>query len=169
MDRDAEFADFAAARWDRLVGSAVLMGCALAAAEDLVQTTLMRAYVAWDKVHAAESQDAYVAKMLVNGFHEAHRRRRWREHPMDQLPANVTPDPAAVIADADAVRRALATLPAGQREALVLRYYTQLTEPQIAEVLRIAPGTVKSRLSRALRRLADDPTLLDFDSGRNRD
>jgi DNA-directed RNA polymerase specialized sigma24 family protein len=62
----------------------------------------------------------------------------------------------------DAVARSLAALTDDQRTAVVLRYYLDLTERQMATVLGVAPGTVKSRLSRALGRLADDPHLLDL-------
>ena len=66
------------------------------------------------------------------------------------------------VSDADAVRRSLDRLSPDQRTAVVLRYYAHLSEQQMAHVLGVAPGTVKSRLSRALRLLADDPHLSDL-------
>src|ERR1700712_3346295 len=117
VDRDAEYGEYVAVRWRALVGSAVLLGCAVSEAEDLVQSTLMRVYVAWDRVRAAEHRDAYVAKMLLNASREKHRRRRWRERSVDHLPEIQSPDLTSRVDDADAVRRALLSLPAGQREA----------------------------------------------------
>ena len=64
--------------------------------------------------------------------------------------------------DADAILRSLDLLGADQRTAVVLRYYAHLTEQQMAAVLGVAPGTVKSRLSRALKVLADDPDLAEL-------
>jgi DNA-directed RNA polymerase specialized sigma24 family protein len=79
VDRDAEYVEYVGARWRALVSSAVLLGCAVSEAEDLVQSTLIKVYVGWDRVRAAEHRDAYVAKMLLNASREKHRRRRWRE------------------------------------------------------------------------------------------
>ena len=158
--------EYAAARWLTLVRSAVALGCGLAEAEDLAQTTLIRCYVAWSKVERAEHRDAYVAKILLNA-HRATGRSRWRrESPVGVLPDLALPDTSESQATADVLRRAVAGLNQGQREVLALRFYVRLTEPQIAETLGIAPGTVKSRLSRALAALAADDTVNDLREGR---
>lgn len=68
--------------------------------------------------------------------------------------------------DRDAVRRALAALPTDQRAVVVLRHHLDLSERQTADLLGIAPGTVKSRLSRGLRALASDPSLSDLRGAR---
>ena len=60
MDQDGDFSDYASARWGRLVRSAVFLGCNLEEAHDLVQTTLLRCYIAWRKVEKAHDRDAYV-------------------------------------------------------------------------------------------------------------
>ncbi|TYP83823.1 SigE family RNA polymerase sigma factor [Blastococcus xanthinilyticus] len=166
MDRDEEFARFVDERWPVLVRSAVLLGCAPAEAEDLVQTALVRCYVAWSKVRGATNRDGYVYRVLVNCHHDSHRRRWRRERPTDELPEVPSDDLTGQVDDADAVRRALARLSQAHREVVVLRYYAHLGEQQIADALRIAPGTVKSRLSRALAQLQTDLDVAELREGR---
>ena len=75
VERDEEFARFVDERWPVLVRSAVLLGCTAPEAEDLVQTALVRCYVAWEKVSRAGNRDGYVYRVLVNCHHDSHRRR----------------------------------------------------------------------------------------------
>jgi RNA polymerase sigma-70 factor (sigma-E family) len=153
---DSDFAEYAAARWPVLLRSAVFLGCSAPEAEDLVQTTLLRCYTSWRKVALADHRDAYVSRMLVNAFRESRRRRWWGERPIgDPTELDVAvPDGTDDLADTASVRRALAGVPVPQREVVVLRYYLQLSERETADALRIPPGTVKSRLSAALKHLA---------------
>lgn len=160
--RDAEFSEYVAARWPRLVRSAVLLGCSQAEAEDVVQTTLTRCLVSWSKVRRAEDRDAYVHRVLINTFTSARRRRWTGEYPVAELPEGHAVDETAAYDAADALQRSLARLGDDQRAAVVLRYYANLTEQQMASVLGVAPGTVKSRLSRALKVLAEDPHLSEL-------
>jgi RNA polymerase sigma-70 factor (sigma-E family) len=162
VERDDDFSDYVAARWPRLVRSAVLLGCTHAEAEDLVQTTLERCLVKWRKVKRADDRDAYVHRILINTF-TASRRRRWTaEHPTAALPECPATDQTTAVDDADAVLRALDQLPGDQRTAVVLRYYAHLSEQQMTIALDIPSGTVKSRLSRALNTLARDPHLAEL-------
>jgi RNA polymerase sigma-70 factor (sigma-E family) len=145
-----------------LVRSAVLLGCTQPEAEDLVQTALERCLVKWRKVQRADDRDAYVHRVLINTFTSS-RRRRWSgEHPTADVPEHPGPDETTGVEDTDAVLRALDQLTTDQRTAVVLRYYAQLSEQQMAAVLGVAPGTVKSRLSRALKTLARDPHLAEL-------
>jgi RNA polymerase sigma factor (sigma-70 family) len=91
-------------------------------------------------------------------------RRRWRgERPAADVPEHpAAGDMAAEVAVRVAVRGALATLSARQRAVLVLRVYDDLSEAQVAEVLDIPAGTVKSTMSRALAKLREDPRLADL-------
>ena len=167
MDRvqqvEREFDEFVAARWPRLVRAAVLLGCGSHEAEDVTQTALTKCLVGWSRVQRADDRDAYVYRVLVNTFTDT-RRRRWRgERPTEHLPEVVAADGTRDVIVRDAVDRALAKLSADQRTAVVLRYYANLTEVQMAAVLDVAPGTVKSRLSRALSTLAADPDLADHE------
>jgi len=143
------------------VRSAVLLGCSVPEAEDLAQTALERCYVKWAQVQRAEHRDAYVAQVLLNCLRQSRRRRWWNEQPTADLPEGTTPDVTDRVGELDAVRRALGSLSAGQREVVVLRYYVHLTEQQIAETLGIAQGTVKSRLARGLATLSASTDLAE--------
>ena len=166
MDHDGDFSAYASARWASLVRSAVFLGCSLDEAHDLVQTTLLRCYTAWRKVERADDRDAYVYRILLNCHRDSRRRRWWGERATDappELSSGTSETDAVEIADA--VHRALADLSTVNREVVVLRYYAQLSEQQTAEALNIAPGTVKSRLSRALAQLASSSHLSDLAGG----
>ncbi len=166
MDRDGDFSAFAAARWAALVRSAVFLGCSPEEAQDLAQTTLVRCYTSWRRVERADNRDAYVYRMLLNCLRDSRRRRWWGEQLTDlaTMPAPVE-DMTEEVATVDVVNRALGELSRVNREVVVLRYYAHLSELQTAEVLGIAPGTVKSRLSRALTQLATNTHLTDLTEG----
>jgi len=162
-DRDADFTAYLEARQGRLLRTAYLLTGDQHQAEDLVQTSLAKLYLAWDRVHDRESVDAYVRRIMVNE-HNSLWRRAWRrrEQPTDQVP-EVATVPPAYDGVGVALWAAVQTLPRKARAVLVLRYYEELTEAETAEVLGIAVGTVKSQTSRALatlrERVADDQTI----------
>ena len=162
MDHDADYAAYVRESWSTLVRSAVFLGCPLHEAEDLAQTTLVRCYTAWPSVAAADNRAAYVYRMLLNCLRDSKRRRWWGERPAERLPESRTAarDATADVDTADAVHRALAGLTKINRDVVVLRYFTGLSEQQTAEVLDVPAGTVKSRLSRSLAQLADDDHLV---------
>jgi RNA polymerase sigma-70 factor (sigma-E family) len=168
VDRGQDFSEFVVARWPRLVRSAVLLGCSIPEAEDVVQTALLRCYTSWGNVAKASDRDAYVYRVLVNCHHDSRRRRWWREKPTDELPEQAQDARSDLVDVTDMVSRSLAALSRTHREVVVLRYYADLGEQQIAEALRIPPGTVKSRLSRALVRLSNDADLADLHGGSQR-
>lgn len=151
-----EFDEYVAARRSALVRSAVLLGCAVSDAEDVVQTALLKCHRHWKRVARADRPDAYVYRVLVNTLRDA-RARRWQaETPTESLPETVVEsDMTAGLV----VRAALTRMRPERREVLVLRYYADLSEADIAAVLGVAPGTVKSRAARALRELAADESL----------
>jgi len=165
MDQREDFSAYVAARWTTLVRSAVFLGCGVEEAQDVVQTTLMKSYVAWGRVSRAEDRDGYVYRVLLNAFRDSRRRRWWGERPTADLPDSQSPDAIAEVDVADAVHRALAGLDHQFREVVVLRYFANLGEQQTAAALRIPVGTVKSRLSRALKQLAVDDQLTDLREG----
>jgi DNA-directed RNA polymerase specialized sigma24 family protein len=142
------FEEYVEARWSRLVRSAVLLGADPHAAEDLVQTALAKCYFAWSRVSQARDPDAYVHRVLINAMTDSRRRRWWGEAPTDVLPDV-----------------GLRRLPLPQRQVLVLRYYADLSEAQIAETLDTPVGTIKSRASRALAALEADPSLGELVDG----
>lgn len=164
------FEEYVAARWTRLVRSAVLLGADRHAAEDVAQTALARCHARWARVAGADDVDAYVHRVLINCLLDSRRRRWWGERPTAVLPEMVTTDVAVELATRDALRVGLLRLPPGQRQVVVLRFYADLTEPQTAAVLGTALGTVKSRTARAMATLAADPSLRDLvtDAGGDR-
>jgi RNA polymerase sigma-70 factor (sigma-E family) len=162
VTHDEEFTEYVGARWSRLVRSAVLLGCSPAEAEDIVQTALTRCLQNWSKVRSADDRDAYVHRILFNTFTSARRRHWTGERPVGMVPEVIGADLTASYDVTDALARSLKSLTDEQRSCVVLRFYAHLTERQMASVLGVAPGTVKSRLSRALKILAADPNLTDL-------
>ena len=161
MERDEDFSQYVSARWTALTRSAVLLGCTAQEAEDLVQTTLMRCYASWDKVIRADNRDAYVYRVLVNTLTSSRRRRWWGGQRTSDVPERASGDPTHHVDQADALRLALSALSPVNRATVVLRYYAQLSEIETAQALGVAPGTAKSRLSRALAQLSLDPNVTD--------
>lgn len=164
MRRDDEaYQGFVVARYRTLVRAAVLFGCARQDAEDAVQEALLRCYSSWPRVAAADDRDAYVYRVLVHSILRG-RRRRWHgETPHEHLPERESRDDLAVaVSVRHSVRAALARLGPDQRQVVVLRYFADLSEAQIADVLGVARGTVKSRAARALAALSADASLADL-------
>lgn len=131
-------------------------------AEDLLQTALTKTYVAWDNIQDHAALDGYVRRALLNTRTSQWRKRKLDEFACGELPEPNTapgPDPAEAQALRDAMWRAVANLPARQRAMVVLRYYEDLSETQTAQVMGVSVGTVKSAVSRALRKLREDPEL----------
>jgi len=149
-----DFSAYVAARWQRLLRTAYLLAGDRAAAEDLLQATLVKAYVKWDRVRQADSPDAYVQRMLLNELLAGKRRDTRRQERTRLVPV---PEASAAGPDAELDRldlwAHLQALPPRQRAVVVLRYYEDLSEAEIAAILAIAPGTVKSQASAALRSL----------------
>ena len=161
------FAEFAGGNARRLRHIARLLTGDEHRAEDLLQVALARTYRRWDRVSRYDDPLAYVRRVLVNA-HTDWWRRRWRhEQPTAQLPD--TPaggDLAADHASRDQLARALATLTTRERAVVVLRYYADLTEVDIARTLGVATGTVKSTSARALAKLRISPELADAETTR---
>jgi RNA polymerase sigma-70 factor (sigma-E family) len=149
-DKDAEFTAYMSARQTALYRTAYLLAGDHATAEDLLQNAFAKLYLSWDKVRDQGALDGYVRRIMVNENNSLWR-RAWkrREHATEVLP-----ETGAVDTYDDGTGGALwsyvQTLPPKQRSVIVLRYYEQLSEAEIAEVLGISVGTVKSQASRAL-------------------
>ncbi|MFG2228379.1 SigE family RNA polymerase sigma factor [Streptomyces sp. NPDC048644] len=129
-------------------------------AEDLLQSALFSTYRAWDRISDKAALGGYLRRTMTNLHISAWRRRKLNEYPTEELPETA--------ADVDAMRgtelravlwQALARLPEPQRTMLVLRYYEGRTDPEIADILNISVGTVKSSIWRSLRRLREDEVL----------
>ncbi|GGQ77221.1 SigE family RNA polymerase sigma factor [Couchioplanes azureus] len=124
-------------------------------AEDLVQEVLARAHRRWDRIEAMTLPEAYVRKAVVREFLSWRRRRSSTERTMAELPDRppLTADPAHELAARDEMWTLLAGLPRAQRVVLVLRFYADMTDEEIAVTLDCAPSTVRAHASRALGRL----------------
>jgi RNA polymerase sigma-70 factor (sigma-E family) len=132
--------------YPRLVRLAYLLVDTTEHAEEAVQDAFARAYPKWDRI---QNHDAYMRTAVVNACRRVQRRRMLvRRTPQHR------PDDAVLGADhiADVVRG----LPLRLRQVIVLRYYLQLSDAEIADTLNLPPGTVKSTLHRARARLREE-------------
>jgi RNA polymerase sigma-70 factor (sigma-E family) len=150
------FEEFVQGSSARLFRTALLLtGSDRAAAEDLLQLALERAYRHWPRVCRSGEPERYVRRILANASNDRWRRTaRHRERPLDRdYAGQAVADHAAGVAERDFLMRALAELPPRQRTVLVLRYFNDMPEAEIADVLSCTVGTVKSQVSRGLARL----------------
>ncbi|MCT9929451.1 SigE family RNA polymerase sigma factor [Planotetraspora sp. A-T 1434] len=151
----ADFERYVEQRSARLLRTAYLLCRDWATAEDLLQTALAKAWLAWARV--GDNPDPYVYRVLAN-THASWWRRRWRgEVPTSTLPEPAAEDRTDLLGSRDAVRRALACLPPKQRAVIVLRYFADLGDPEIGQILGCSVATVRSQASRALAKLRVDP------------
>ncbi|HST64510.1 MAG TPA: SigE family RNA polymerase sigma factor [Mycobacteriales bacterium] len=149
---DEDFREFVAARSPALLRTAFLLVGDRALAEDLVQSALAKAYRHWGRVTAAGDPEAYVRRIMVN-----ERRSWWRRNPgrevLGPVPERGGTDEFAGLDERAAIWQAVLRLPPRTRAVLVLRYWEDLSEAQIAHILDCSVGTVKSQASRGLRKL----------------
>ncbi|MFC8140591.1 SigE family RNA polymerase sigma factor [Streptomyces paradoxus] len=157
---EAEFTAYVQERRASLYATAYHLTGDRFEAEDLLQSALFSTYRAWERISDKAAVGGYLRRTMTNLHISAWRRRKLNEYPTEELPE--TPG------DTDAMRgtelravlwQALARLPELQRTMLVLRYYEGRTDPEIAEILDISVGTVKSSIWRSLRRLREDEVL----------
>ena len=156
---EGEFRDFVLARRRALMRTAYLLTGDTGRAEDLVQTTLAKAFVAWRRVRAVDDPDAYVARILINAHNSEQRRKRVREWLPGTVPDRAAADGAEVVADRSALMAALATLAPRQRAVVVLRFWEDRSENDVAHLLGCSVGTVRSQASRGLAKLRTSPEL----------
>ncbi|MCW2607476.1 MAG: polymerase, sigma-24 subunit, subfamily [Frankiales bacterium] len=158
----AQFRAWVVARSPALLRTAYLLTGSRADAEDLLQTSLAKTYLAWGRIRDREAVDGYARRVMVNTQTSFWRRRRVDERATEELPEPGSGrDLTADLDLHDALWTALSGLPRRQRAAVVLRYYEDLSEAETAAVLGVSVGTVKSTTSRALAKLRDDSSLRD--------
>lgn len=157
---EAEFTAYVRERRASLYATAYHLTGDRFEAEDLLQSALFSTYRAWDRISDKAAVGGYLRRTMTNLHISAWRRRKLNEYPTEELPETV--------GDTDAMRgtelravlwQALARVPELQRTMLVLRYYEGRTDPEIADILDISVGTVKSSIWRSLRRLREDEVL----------
>jgi RNA polymerase sigma-70 factor (sigma-E family) len=153
--KDEEFTAYLHARQPSLLRTAYLLTGDRNHAEDVLQTSLAKLYLAWDKVRDRDSVEAYVRRIMVNENNSMWR-RGWkkREFATEELPGREVRDQYDEGTN-DALWQVVQTLPPKARAVVVLRYYEQMSEAETADVLGISVGTVKSQCSRALAALRD--------------
>jgi RNA polymerase sigma-70 factor (sigma-E family) len=154
------FPEFAATRLPGLLRYAIMLTGDPELAQDVVQDVLARAQVHWRKIAGADSPDAYVRQMVLNEYLSW--RRTWVVRNVQAAGERVIElidrhgaarDHADTVANADELWNRLATLPRKQRAVLVLRYYEELDDDEIAALLGCARVTVRSNASKALKTL----------------
>jgi RNA polymerase sigma-70 factor (sigma-E family) len=128
-------------------------------AEDLVQSALVRVYSSWSRVGAAQDMDAYVMRILLNTNKNRFRKRRVAEHLTTEFPDSGAMDSSSQFAERSALFSALMALPVRQRSVVVLRYWEDFGEKQVAAILGCSVGTVKSQASKGLAKLRADVEL----------
>jgi RNA polymerase sigma-70 factor (sigma-E family) len=156
---DRGFGEYVSARSRALLHSAYLLTGNVADAEDLVQAALAKTFIAWDRIEDRSAVDGYVRRAMVNTHISWWRRRRVEEYPTDEIPDQAVADHAVSSDLQETLRRAIDRLPQRMRAAVVLRYYEDMTEAEVAEVLGVSLGTVKSTVSRAVAKLRTDADL----------
>lgn len=150
MDSDQDFAEFVGARWASLYRLAYLLAASSTGAEDLLQTTLEKAYMNWPRISKMGFPEAYVRRMLANTLVSSRRRAWIGEQPYDALPESAAASEEVPVLDRSLLWPLVCALPDRQRAVIVLRYYEDLSEAQIADALGCAAGTVKSQSSTAI-------------------
>ena len=159
-----EFEDMVTSRATVLLRFALMLCGDPHLAEDLVQTVLAKAYRRWSKISKAEQPEAYLKTMIVNEHLGWWRRRSSREVPTAEDSGSYDSyDSSTGHASRDAAWELLTRLPKQQRAVLVLRYYEDLSDEQIAVILGCAASTVRSNATRALATLRSIVPTLDHE------
>lgn len=154
LRRDVDFTEFFHTAWPRLYRTALAIAGEPGMAEDALQSAFAKAYASWSRVSGADHPEAYVRRMVVNeviGWRRSGFWKRERSHETVESGSSAAPDGRVV--DRLTLWDAVRALPVRQRAVVVLRYYEDLTEAEIAEALGCTRGTVKSQASAALATL----------------
>jgi RNA polymerase sigma-70 factor (sigma-E family) len=152
-------AQFAAEHGVALTRFAYLLCGDRGRAQDLVQDTYLALYRRFGDELPIAAPVAYARRAIVHAQVSRARRRSSTETPVAELPEPAAVDPTVAEDEQDAMWRALATLPERQRTVLVLRYYADLPDSEIARLLGVRRGTVRSLATRAFAELRHAPQL----------
>ena len=152
-DREAAYVDYVVSRQGYLRRIAYALCGDWDRADDLLQSALVKLYVAWPRVHRDGREDAYARQILVRTNIDAHRRAWHREQPGLEGHDEATPDPTTVVSERSELFEALQRLPEMQRKVVLFRHWLDLSVEQTTAELGIGGGTVKSHTSRGLAAL----------------
>ncbi len=150
---EAEFCAFVAGRSSALLRMALLLTGDRGLAEDVLQGALTKTYLAWTRIERRDSVEAYTRRTILRDVLSWRRRLASTEVVTDRVPDRAGSDDADAHADRDRLWRALLMLPPRQRAVIVLRFYEDLSEGEVATLLGCAVGTVKSHTARGLATL----------------
>jgi RNA polymerase sigma-70 factor (sigma-E family) len=157
----AEFTAFVTASSARLLRPAWLLTVNREQAQDLVQLAYVKTFAVWRRVRRDDAE-SYARRVLVNSHIDWWRRAPWRERATAQLPERAVNDNETPIAERTALAAALRELTKRERTVVVLRYYLDISEADVAAELDVSVGTVKSTASKALAKLRNSAALADF-------
>jgi RNA polymerase sigma-70 factor (sigma-E family) len=147
------FSDFVAASTGRLFRTAYVLVGDHQLAQDLLQESLIKAYVAWPRLRDESKAEAYTRKIIVTTCISWRRRRSFHERPVAVLPEAPEADQTDRLAAQDDLWAQIHRLPPGQRAAVTLRYFEDLSEAQTAELMGCSVGTVKRQVASGLAKL----------------
>jgi RNA polymerase sigma-70 factor (sigma-E family) len=156
MTDDETFREFVVRQWEPLSRTAYLLTRDRGLAEDLVQAALEKTHRHWRRIERADSPEVYTRRVMINTAISWRRRRRWAEVPLlpsDEGRPGGQADRYGQVDNREVLLRALRRLPPRTQAILVLRYFEDRSEAEIARVLGCSPGSVKSQASRGLARL----------------
>lgn len=151
---DQGFERFFRAEHSNVLGLAVVMSGDRETARDIVQEAFLRAYRDWERVATLDAPAAWVKRVAVNLSIDRHRKRGNERIALERLHARPSLEPTFDDPAADSWWRAVRELPDRQRAVVALHYLDDMPIKEVAAVLEIAPGTVKSSLSKARSTLA---------------
>jgi RNA polymerase sigma-70 factor (sigma-E family) len=163
------FEEYATARQAHLIRLAYLMVRDHHLAQDLAQESLARVYENWRRINADGNPDAYVRKVMLNQLLTWRRRRAWSERPVADLGDQAVADQSAATDDRAAMAVVLGELPMRQRAVIVLRFYEDLDDTAIADILGCSPATVATHAKRALSHLRSAAAAADLVRGGRHD
>lgn len=167
---EAEFSEFARSVWPPLYRTAVMIVADRQLAEDLVQTALVKTYVAWPRLRQRDKAHAYARRAMVNVARDWFRKHSWTRENVSDLSADdgaVGADHASALVDRLDLAELLRILPLGQRSVVALRFLDDLSVQETADLLNVSVGTVKSQTAAALAALRSHAHLLP--EGRHHD
>jgi RNA polymerase sigma-70 factor (sigma-E family) len=151
----SEFSELVQARSSALLRTAYLVVGDHQLAQDLLQESLVKAYLAWPRLRDTSRAEGYVRRTIVTTAISWRRRRSFHEPPIEHVPERPGADHTDELATHDLLWELVRDLPPRQRAALVLRYYEDLSEADTADLMGCSVGAVKSQVSVALRKLRE--------------
>ena len=152
-ERDVAYTEFVHSQWAALYRTAFLLTGDHQRAEDVVQTALMKLYLAWPRVVSMSHPAAYARTMVVNQLTSWWRLRSNSERPTPNRTDQALPAFDEGLVEARALWTQVLALPPRQRAVIVLRYYEDRSEAEIAEILGISAGSVKTHAHHAMATL----------------